>query len=71
MHSSGFMEHFNDSDQRGVLDMQGFDSLREAGKQTGWRLAGGRQQIETAWTRRVSTRRVLQSTHQHACPLLT
>ncbi len=48
MHSSGFMEHFNDSDQRGVLDMQGFGSLREAGKQTGRRLAGGRQQIETA-----------------------
>ncbi|UWI57139.1 hypothetical protein [Xanthomonas oryzae] len=42
------MEHFNDSDQRGVLDMQGFGSLREAGKQTGRRLAGGRQQIETA-----------------------
>lgn len=71
MHSSGFMERFNDSDQRGVLDMHGFGSLREAGKQTGRRLAGCRQPIETAWTRRANTSRVLRSTHQHACPFLT
>ncbi|WP_267460026.1 hypothetical protein [Xanthomonas euvesicatoria] len=34
MQSSGFMERFNDSDQRGVLDMGGFRGLSEASKQT-------------------------------------
>lgn len=34
MQSSGFMERFNDSDQRGVLDMRGFCSLSDASRQT-------------------------------------
>ncbi len=33
MQSSGFMERFNDSDQRGVLDISGFRNLSEASKQ--------------------------------------
>lgn len=39
MQSSGFMERFNDSEQRGVLDMHGFRGVSEAIKQTGRRLA--------------------------------
>ncbi|XNL33994.1 transposase [Xanthomonas phaseoli pv. dieffenbachiae] len=36
------MERFNDSDQRGVLEMHGFRSLSEANKQTAavWLVAG-------------------------------
>ncbi len=44
MQSSGFMERFNDSDQRGVLDMRGFRSLSDASKQTAaaWLVAHSR-----------------------------
>ncbi|CEE15916.1 hypothetical protein XAC3810_100055 [Xanthomonas citri pv. citri] len=68
MQSSGFMERFNDSEQRGVLDMHGFRGVSEAIKQTGRRLAGCRHPIKTAWARRANTRRALRSTSPACLP---
>ncbi|MBV7277585.1 hypothetical protein [Xanthomonas vasicola] len=69
MQSRGFMERFNDCEQRGVGDMHGFRSVSEASKPTGRRLAGCRHPIQTAWTRRANTRRVLRSTSSACLPL--